>query len=207
MYFGKSKRRKFFGDRHWDEPMTWHRKAYKNERMARVFCGSMCDVFEARADLVEPRIRLIKLICDTQWLNWLLLTKRPEKMIGMLTYPELRPPNIWLGVSVENQVTADRRIKELLRHQAIIRFVSIEPLLEPVDISDYFLPLCLNWVIVGGETGPGARPMDPDWARSIRDQCRRVGVPFFLKQMARKEPIPEDLRIREFPGEEPVTAT
>ena len=101
--------------------------------------------------------------------------------------------NVWLGVSVEDQATADERIPLLLQTPAAVRFISAEPLLGPVDLS-HFLPLAnygggscchpstLDWVIVGGESGPGARPMNAEWAQSIRDQCRAAKVPFFFKQ-------------------------
>lgn len=133
-------------------------------------------------------------------------------------------PNVWLGVSCEHQQTADARIPVLLRTPAAVRFVSAEPLLGPVDLrhlqsgdppteidalaETHGAPrprggTCdrLDWLIVGGESGPKARPMDPAWARSIRDQCRATGVPFFMKQMSRKAGIPEDLLVREWPQE------
>lgn len=100
-------------------------------------------------------------------------------------------PNVWLGVSAEDQTTADERIPLLLQTPAAKRFVSLEPLLGPIDLErpwapspvvDGVCPPMLNWVIVGGESGPSARPMHPDWARSLRDQCQRAGVPFFFKQ-------------------------
>ena len=113
-------------------------------------------------------------------------------------------PNVWLGVSTERQLEADERIPLLLRTPAAIRFISAEPLLGPIDIKsitilgcDRVYPLAgymehhprgtlshpkLDWVIVGGESGPGSRPMHPDWARSLRDQCSTAGVPFFFKQ-------------------------
>jgi len=122
-------------------------------------------------------------------------------------------PNVWLGVSIENQRTADERIPWLLRCPAAVRFVSAEPLLGPLDLrpylghvhadaigapqlpSGYAPPLNdqpwyrgLDWVIVGGESGPGARPMHPDWACSIRDQCQAAGVPFFFKQWGEWQP-------------------
>lgn len=115
-------------------------------------------------------------------------------------------PNVWLGVSVENQETADERIPLLLDTPAAVRWISAEPLLAPLYLDDqlegwqYHAPLDdLDWVVVGGESGPNARDMDPDWARSLRDQCATAGVPFFMKQMARKAPIPDDLMIREYP--------
>ena len=124
----------------------------------------------------------------------------------MTLYMRTPPPNIWLGVTVENQQRADGRIPLLLQCPATVRYVSIEPMLGPVDLDAYWgapeglgEPVGLDWIIVGGETGPGARPMNPDWARDVRDQCKAAGVPFFFKQMAGKAPIPDDLMIREWP--------
>lgn len=139
------------------------------------------------------------------------------------------PANVWIGTTVENQAMADKRIPELLSIPAKIRFLSCEPLLEKVDLMwpESLFPdgptrCCggyqcgchgqpaeppmlygINWLIAGGESGPGFRPFDPDWARSLRDQCKAANVAFFMKQMGgtRKpfEPIPDDLLIREFP--------
>lgn len=127
--------------------------------------------------------------------------------------------NVWLGVSVEDQARADERIPLLLDTPAAKRFISAEPLLGPLDLTTidlpdgdtYIEPLAgtegeegeqwprLDWVIVGGESGPGARPMHLDWARSLRDQCVAAGTAFFMKQMSKKAPIPDDLLIRQFP--------
>jgi len=104
-------------------------------------------------------------------------------------------PGLWLGVSVEDRERL-ARIDRLRRAPAAVRFLSIEPLLE--DLGELDLS-GIDWVIVGGETGPRARDMDPAWARSIRAQCRAAGVAFFMKQMAKQRPIPEDLFVREFP--------
>lgn len=120
-------------------------------------------------------------------------------------------PNVWLGVTAENQETADERIPMLINAPAAVRFVSCEPLLGPVDLTRYGKRYCvralstcgepaLHWVICGGETGPGARPMDPDWARSLRDQCQGAGVPFFMKKMGGGRAVPDDLMVREWPG-------
>lgn len=105
-------------------------------------------------------------------------------------YPEWTLPldNVWLGVSVEDQTRADERIPDLLTTPAAVRFISAEPLLGPLDLSHigsghpFRLWPKIDWVIAGGESGPGARPMHPDWARSLRDQCAAAGVPFHFKQ-------------------------
>jgi protein gp37 len=125
--------------------------------------------------------------------TFFILTKRPKWMRAFVK-SYWSGGNIWLGVSVENQTTADERIPILLGTPAAHCWVSIEPMLGPVILRSR-----LDWVICGGESGPGARPMDPDWARSVRDQCRDAGVPFFMKQMSKRAPIPDDLMVREFP--------
>ncbi len=106
-------------------------------------------------------------------------------------------PNVWLGVSTEDQRRADERIPDLLRTPAAVRFVSAEPLIGKVSLGH--LSAGLDWVICGGESGKASRMMDPDWARWLRDQCAVAGVPFFMKQMTGKQPIPADLMVREFP--------
>lgn len=116
--------------------------------------------------------------------TFVLLTKRPKCMAEFLTWYADRTdkwprPNVWLGVTVENQEQADRRIPWLLQCKAARRFVSYEPALGPIDFCPWLHDL--DWVIVGGETGPGARPMHPDWVRSVRDRCAMVKTQFFLK--------------------------
>ena len=104
-------------------------------------------------------------------------------------------PNVWLGVSIEDQRRADERIPHLLAMPAAVRFLSCEPLVGPVNLEHFLSGI--DWVIVGGESGPGARPMHPDWARTIRDQCSAAGVPFFFKQWGAWKPTraatPSDL--------------
>ena len=127
----------------------------------------------------------------------------PEDLEARIDWPL---PNVWLGISAEDQTRADERIPDLLATPAAVRWVSAEPLLGPIDFDAILfdharaLPR-LDWIVVGGESAQnkGARPMDPDWARSIRDQCAAAGVPFFMKQMANKAPIPEDLMVRQWP--------
>jgi protein gp37 len=131
--------------------------------------------------------------------------------------------NLWVGVSAENQKRADERIPILLEIPAAVRFVSVEPMLEPIKMRHAWIRqpdnsidyhqrigyknpkpargLPLDWVICGGETGLGAREMKVEWARDLRDQCKSAGVPFFFKNMSKKAPIPYDLFIREFPND------
>jgi len=115
-------------------------------------------------------------------LDWLLLTKRPHQM-QRLTPPSWEhawPHNVWALTSVENQEQATKRIPFLITVPAVVRGLSVEPLLAPVDLSPWIDNI--QWVIVGGESGPHARPMHPNWVRTIRDQCQSAGVAFFFKQ-------------------------
>lgn len=177
----------------------------------RVFCASLADVFDNEVDPAW-RAELFALIAIIQNLDWLLLTKRIGNVAKMIEAPGMQkcglPENVWLGATIVNQEEADRDIPKLLAVPAAKRFLSMEPLLGPVDIgllcenwSDDIVmdpetgareccKACdftgigndIDWVIVGGESGPGARPMHPDWARSLRDQCEAAGVPYLFKQ-------------------------
>lgn len=234
-WWGVDGERRFFGDKHWNEPLKWNRKAEKEGRRRRVFCGSMCDVFEIHKEwettlkMDRARKRLGTIIKETPHLDWLLLSKRIGNIYSLCsTFGFVRedkegihfdfPKNVWTGTSIENQEQADIRIPELLKIPTRVRFLSMEPLLERVDltklitVSNYVsggvgdVPLewgqetdDIQWVIVGGESGRNKRPFDPDWARSIRDQCAAAEIPFFMKQWDKVKPIPADLMIREFP--------
>lgn len=171
----------------WKQPMKWNRDAEAQQRRARVFCLSMGDLFEKRTELEAPRARLWALIEQTPWLDWLLLTKRPGNVLSMVPWRGEWPMNIWIGTTAENQKWAERRIPLLLGIPATVRFVSAEPLLEPLDLTNWLarpgttMP-GIDLVIAGGESGAGSRPMDPAWARSLRDQCNEALVPFFFKQ-------------------------
>lgn len=172
----------------------------------RVFCASLADVFDNEVPR-QWRIDLFRLILDTPNLDWLLLTKRIGNAAKMLqdtaecigpmmdANDRYRPlPNVWIGATIVNQAEADRDIPKLLKVPAAVRFVSMEPLLGPVDLGllgtipadispNYSLTSDrLHWVIVGGESGPKARPMRPDWVLNLRDQCAAAGVPFLFKQ-------------------------
>ena len=201
----------------------------------RVFCASLSDWLDTEVT-VEWLADLLDLIRRTPCLDWLLLTKRPEMWrdriysawchmddTGNSTEDWLfnwwalkKPPrNVWIGTSVEDEPRADERIPHLLNIPARVRFLSCEPLLSEVGFLKTIVDKVANpstklihWVIAGGESGPKARPMEADWARSLRDQCNASGIAFFMKQMGgvrdkRGEisDLPEDLRIREFPEE------
>lgn len=203
----------------WAELLKWNRHAMKEQRRRRVFVQSMSDFFEDHPQVGQWREDALSLISKCKWLDFQILTKRPENVNRMIAdYAgdcewlgenigkdnQGRYSNIWIGTSIENQEMADKRIPKLLNIPAKVRFLSIEPLLEHVEIHRYALgglitTDSLSWVIVGGESGNKRRPFDVAWARSIRDQCRKAGVPFFMKQIDKVQPIPADLMIREFP--------
>ena len=196
-HWGANGIRKMMSESYWKQPLKWNRIAQQAGTRFRVF-PSLCDPFEDRPGLIDVRHRLMLLIEATPNLDWLLLTKRPENIGEMVPVKWFRdgfPSNLWIGASVENQETADKRIPELLKVPAKVRFLSCEPLFAPLDISTWlprFVTGCsfslnpaplVDWVIVGGECGSGARPMQADWVCSIRDQCKAANVPIFIKQM------------------------
>lgn len=150
---------------------------------------------ERLATMQDARNQLFTLIEATPNLDWLLLTKRPENVLRMVPahWRTQFPANVWMGTSVENQAMADKRIPELLKVPAPVRFLSCEPLLGPVEFAEEWLGSeawrdasigndWINWVIAGGESGPGARPMHPAWATSLQQQCEAAAVPFLFKQ-------------------------
>ena len=202
----------------WKQPVRWNAQADEFEaqhgRRRRVFCASLADVFDNEVDPAW-RADLFTLIEATPRLDWLLLTKRignAAKMIdealsavsvAMGWHPTYLKPSwpwkhVWIGATIVSQHEADRDITKLLYVDAHVRFVSMEPLLGEVDISEDLSTWCdlctenhksgeggfpgVDWVIVGGESGPNARPMNPAWARDLRDQCAFAEVPFLFKQ-------------------------
>lgn len=186
--------RRFFGDKHWNNPRRWDRDAAAAGERRRVF-PSMCDPLEEREDLTDPLMRFCTLIEETPHLDWLLLTKRPENIDRLLpTYwfhqgGARFPRNLWMGTSIENQATADARIPHLLRCPAPVRFLSCEPLLGAVDLV---LPAHnmgfinnIAWVIVGGESGTRSRQCHIEWIESIVKQCASAAVPCFVKQLGK----------------------
>jgi protein gp37 len=181
----------------------------------RVFVQSMSDLFH---EMVPFKLidEVFKIMARCPQHTFMLLTKRPEMMLGYLKWlcgkigPDISelvlPKNVWWGVTAENQEQADKRIPVLLQIPAAVRFVSVEPMLGPVDIKETIVSwkhdqlnkvyteklgeYTISWVICGGESGHSARPMHPDWARSLRDQCQTAQVPFFFKQWGEWEPVP-----------------
>lgn len=182
--------RRFFGDKHWAEPRRWNEEAKVTGRRHRVFCASMADVFEDRRELDPWRAKLATLISETHWLDWLLLTKRPDRAADLAPWGSAWPSNVWLGTTVETQAWAERRLPELVAVPAKVRFLSCEPLLARLDLSSWLRPH-IHWVIAGGESGPRARPSDPAWFRALRDQCVAAGVPFHFKQWGNWAPAEE----------------
>ncbi len=178
--WGPKADRRFFGDKHWAEPLKWNSGAAVDGTRARVFCASMADVFEDRRDLDDARLRLWTLIEATPNLDWLLLTKRPELIAEMAPWCERWPTNVWLGTTVEDQESARERLPHLTSIPATVRFISAEPLLSPLDLSDWVDNL--DWVITGGESGPHARPSSPSWFVDLMNQCMAADVAFHFKQ-------------------------
>jgi protein gp37 len=206
----------------WRKPLHWHASIPDGKRL-RVFCASLADVFDNEIP-AEWRADLFELIRKTPRIDWLLLTKRIGNVKAML------PPdwgnsiygynNVWLGISVVNQDEANRDIPKLLETPSRVRFLSVEPMLGPIDLErggfTFLRRLksptgkqheALSWVICGGESGGKARPMEPEWAIWLRYQCLGSGVPFFMKQGSAAnwpafkdfETFPDHLRVREWP--------
>lgn len=183
--WGTKAPRRFFSDTHWREPLTWDEEAKSNGKRERVFCASMADVFERRSDLNVERKRLWTLIESTPSLDWLLLTKRPQNILRLAPWTRQWPANVWLGTSVENQRLAETRLPFLLEIPASVRFLSCEPLLGALNLRPWFKKIGLHpidWIIAGGESGGHSRPMHPDWATSLLQQCQEFNIPFHFKQ-------------------------
>jgi protein gp37 len=182
--------------------LEWPFRTGKRALGPRVFVCSLADLFHEDVP-DEFIIRVFAVMAETQNLTYQVLTKRPARMRALLNSGAIRAavydigwplPNVWLGVSAENQTWANARIPILLTTPAEVRFVSYEPALGPLDLTSVAIPHGLveakggtipglDWVICGGESGPGARPMPLKWAEDVRDQCASAGVAFFMKQL------------------------
>ena len=175
-------------DEKWQEPLDWDRKAWQAGESRRVFCASMSDVFDNQGTR-DARDRLWETIKATPNLDWLLLTKRPQNIQRYLPqgYPD-DFTNVWLGVSAENQTEWNRRLPILMETPATIHFVSYEPALGPIDFM--WTRVRPDWVIAGGESGPGARALDPLWIKNVKRQCDYEGIAFFMKQWGRYQNNP-----------------
>lgn len=205
--WGPHGERKRTSDANWRKPRQWAKAARGTGKRPRVFCASLADVFDNQ---VPPEWRgdLFDLIAATPELDWLLLTKRPENIARM--FPTGEWPNVWLGTTCEDQERYQRRWPLLAAVNTVpVRFISYEPAIGPLDPRGISLRECFrfpDWLICGGESGPGARHMEPQWARDVRDSCEVVRTAFFMKQMTGKKPIPDDLMVRQFPIERDMEA-
>lgn len=205
-----------------NQPLRW-------SKPRRIFVNSMSDLFHENVPYTYID-KVFAVMAMAHWHTFQVLTKRPDRMVAYFADIKKSPergfnvcsyfsaddeqidriaciprglPNVWLGVSVEDQATADERIPLLLQTPAAVRWISAEPLLGPVDLTrlnyaahayeidalnaenndgTYYEHTSLDWVVVGGESGRSARPMLREWARSLRDQCQAAGVPFLFKQ-------------------------
>jgi protein gp37 len=222
--WGVDAERKPMSDGYWKDPEKWNRKAEAEGVRRRVFCASMADVFEhvparneqANRVMRDARGRLFGLIERTPHLDWLLLTKRPQNVAHLVPWGgELGPwpSNVWLGTTTEDQQRYDERWPILAKIPAQVHFISHEPALGPLAIRGDVVP---DWVITGGESGPGARFYDHAWAESVIEQCRLAGIAPFVKQLGTNASLtlndrkggdpsewPAHLRVQEFPHSTP----
>ncbi len=200
--WGPHGERKRTSEANWKQPLRWAKAARSTGKRPRVFCSSLADVFDNQIP-PEWRRDLFHLIWATPELDWLVLTKRPEN-IGKMLLPaigeaELWPwKNVWLGFTAEDQENYNRRWRHMREIPAVVRFCSYEPAIGPlrIPLDEVSEP---EWIICGGESGSGARMMDPQWAADIKSDCERMDIAFFMKQMTGRKPIPDYLMLREFP--------
>ncbi|MCY1705250.1 DUF5131 family protein [Pannonibacter sp. SL95] len=185
--------RKRTTDAYWKAPLAWERDAKAFEarfgRRQRVFCASLADVFDNQVD-PSWRADLFDLIRLTPSLDWQLLTKRPQNIKKMLpdSWGALGWPNVWLGFTAEDQKRYDERAAVMGKVPASVWFVSYEPAIGPLRLNGKGpFP---NWLIIGGESGPGARAMEPQWVSDVLDDCRRGGIAPFFKQWGQYENNP-----------------
>jgi protein gp37 len=166
----------------WSNVAKWHKAAALERTAHRVFCMSLGDFFEDHPVANDIRPKVFELIRATPMLDWQILTKRPENLPRMLPADWSLPryPNVWLGTSIENDRHV-HRADALREVPAVVHFISAEPLLGPLPSLNLDH---IEWVIVGGESGPGYRPMDHEWARQLRNRCLAEHRAFFFKQSA-----------------------
>lgn len=197
--WGNEGERKRTSPANWRKPIAWNKAAKAAGERHRVFCASLADWLDNRVS-DGWRDDLANLIEATPNLDWLLLTKR----IGNFGkhapwHDDDIPANVWLGITCGDQAEYDRDWPKLRALKAPVRFISHEPSLGCLWNFHTAAGEAPDWIICGGESGPGARMMDAAWARKTRDNCAQFGIAFFMKQMTGKAPIPDDLLIRQFP--------
>lgn len=175
---------KRMADSNWKQPIAWNKKAEKSGKRRKVFCGSMCDWADSRGPESE-RERLWELIRKTPMLDWLMLTKRANNITKYL--PEdwgNGYDNVWIGVTVEDRKFGLPRIDILRNIPAKIHFLSAEPLLEDLGLINLD---GIDWVIAGGESGPGARIMKEEWVKYLQWHCQMQNTSFLFKQWGRND--------------------
>lgn len=196
----ESTQRKRTSDANWRKPLAWNRQAEVMGVRRKVLCASLADVFEDAPQVEGWRRELWRLIEDTPWLDWLLLTKRIENVFKFVPHlwmgQALWLANVWMGVSTEDQKNFDERwqVAKRLVSTVPVLFFSCEPLLGKIVLPDDFLQVVETsrtrlWTLVGGESGPNARPTTVEWVRMLRDQCQASGTPFHFKQWGRWLPF------------------
>ncbi|WP_164818309.1 DUF5131 family protein [Sinorhizobium medicae] len=185
--------RKRTTEAYWKAPLAWQRDAeafeLKNGRRQRVFCASLADVFDNKIDPAW-RADLFELIRATPGLDWQLLTKRPQNMAKMLPsdWGDKGWANVWLGFTAEDQVRFDQRKRFLDEIPAVVWFVSYEPAIGSLRIAG--IDPVPNWLIIGGESGPNARPLRPEWVHGILEDCKTRSIAPFFKQWGQYENNP-----------------
>lgn len=192
----------------WKKPYKWEREAIAQGKPIKVFCSSLGDIFDNHPSIQpEWREAMWQTIRDTPHLIWQLLTKRPQLIDKYLPDDLADAKNIWMGITAENQKELDRRLPKLVKSKwKGLRYLSCEPLLSELELTTWFYRGAgISWLICGGESGNGFRPMKEDWVRSIQQQCANAGVAFFYKQPAGRFPGGEALldgkEYKEFPNE------
>ena len=180
--WGKDQPRHRTAVAYWKQPIRWNEAAKRSGENAKVFCASLADVMEDRRDLDGMRAELFALIEATPFLDWLLLTKRPMNFSRLLPakWVATPRPNVWLLTTVESSEFL-WRVDALKSVPAAVHGLSCEPLIGAMPTLIEYLD-GIDWVIAGGESGPGARPMKADWVRAIRDACIFKQIPFLFKQ-------------------------
>jgi protein gp37 len=175
-------------DDYWRQPVRWNRKAEASGRRAKVFGPSLGDPFDAEVS-EQWRVDYLRLIEATPWLDYILLTKRPQVAVKFFRDRAV-PENLWPGITAETQKMLELRAPAILSIPAKVHVLSAEPLLEPLDLG--VLDRRFEWVIAGAESGPRARPSHPDWFRRLRAECQAMDVPFFFKQWGEWAPPGDD---------------